>query len=153
MGSFQLRNIENALSREFILNSYKTAGQMGRFACVGALATLVQYGILIFLVQVFGINPVLSSVLGFLCSICLNYYLNYRITFCATTAHSKTIGMFFLVAAVGLFLNAVLMSLCVNLLHWNYIAAQVTATGCVFIWNFTANKLWTFGAAGRRGDR
>jgi putative flippase GtrA len=28
-----------------------------------------------------------------------------------------------------------------------YLFAQVIATGIVLLWNFTANKLWTFGAA------
>jgi putative flippase GtrA len=30
-----------------------------------------------------------------------------------------------------------------------YIFAQVVATGCVFVWNFTMHKHWTFRAAAR----
>jgi putative flippase GtrA len=27
----------------------------------------------------------------------------------------------------------------------NYLACQVVATGLVLLWNFAANRLWTFG--------
>jgi len=120
-----------------------------KFACVGAVATLIQFGILILLVQRFRADPVAASVAGYLVSICFNYYLNYRITFKATAAHGKTAVMFGLTAGTGLLLNALVMSFCLNTLKLRYILAQVAATGFVFIWNFTVNKLWTFRTAPR----
>jgi len=135
------------------LNSYDTLFQLWKFACVGAIATLIQFGILIFLVQMFGVAPVVASVAGYMVSACINYYLNYKITFKATTNHKKTAPMFCVTTGVGLFLNAVVMSCCLNILHVKYIFAQVAATGCVFVWNFTLNKLWTFRpAAGQQED-
>jgi putative flippase GtrA len=124
--------------------------QLCKFACVGALATIIQFSILVLLVQLLGLNPVVASVAGYLVSICFNYYLNYRVTFKATSAHKRTAVMFGLTAGVGLFLNALVMSLCLDVLHLKYIFAQVVASGFVFIWNFTVNKLWTFRAAARQ---
>lgn len=129
-------------------NACETVFQLWKFACVGALATLIQFGILVLLVQRFGCDPVGASVIGYLVSVCFNYYLNYRITFKATAAHKKTAVMFGLTMVTGLFLNVVVMSFCLSVLSLKYIFAQVAATGCVFIWNFTVNKLWTFRAAG-----
>jgi putative flippase GtrA len=134
------------------LNAYETVFQLWKFACVGAIATLIQFGILIFLVQLFGVAPVAASVAGYMVGACFNYYLNYKITFKATTNHKKTALMFGVTTGVGLFLNAVVMSFCLNTLHAKYIYAQVAATGCVFVWNFTLNKLWTFRPAAERQE-
>jgi len=124
-----------------------TVFQLWKFACVGAVATLIQFSILILLVQLFGVNPVVASVTGYLISLCFNYHLNYKFTFKATTPHKKTIVVFGVTMGAGLVLNASGMSLCLNVLHLRYVFAQVVATGCVFVWNFAANKLWTFRAA------
>ncbi len=131
-------------------NAYVTVLQLWKFACVGALATLIQFAILILLVQQFGRSPVVASVTGYLVSTCFNYYLNYRITFRATAAHKKTAVMFGLTTGTGLLLNVVVLSFCLNSLYLKYIFAQIVATGCVFVWNFTVSKLWTFRAAARQ---
>lgn len=129
-----------------LLNPYGTFSQLWKFTCVGAAATLIQFAVLIFLVRKFGTDPVTASVTGFLISVCFNYYLNYRITFRATGTHRKTAAMFATVHGVGLCLNACMMKFSIGVLHLAYLYAQVAATGCVFTWNFTANKLWTFRA-------
>jgi putative flippase GtrA len=130
-------------------SAWRTVFQFWKFTCVGALATFIQFAILILLVQRFGSDPVVASVTGYLVSICFNYYLNYKITFKARSAHGKTALMFGLTAATGLLLNAAVMSFCLRVLSLKYILSQVAATGFVFVWNFTVNKFWTFRAAGR----
>ncbi len=134
----------NSISACAQSSACNTFFQLWKFACVGALATLIQFSILILLVQFLGINPIAASVAGYLVSVCFNYYLNYKFTFKARTAHKKTAVMFGLTAGVGLLLNAFAMSLCLNNLRLKYILAQIVATGFVFVWNFTVNKLWTF---------
>jgi putative flippase GtrA len=124
--------------------AWQTVFQFWKFACVGAVATLIQFGILILLVQRFGADPVVASVTGYLVSICFNYYLNYKFTFKATGAHKKTAVMFGLTAGTGLLLNTAVMSFCLKTLGLKYVFAQVAATGFVFVWNFAVNKLWTF---------
>ncbi|MDR3555747.1 MAG: GtrA family protein [Syntrophobacteraceae bacterium] len=125
--------------------------QLWRFACVGALATVIHFSVLIFLVQVFGFDPVASSVAGFLTSVCFNYYLNYKVTFKSTNAHGKTMIMFCIISGAGLLLNTFIMSLCIGKLQLRYISAQVFTTGCVFVWNFTVHRQWTFRPAGSTG--
>jgi putative flippase GtrA len=129
--------------RNKLCEAYELFSQVWKFACVGATATLIQFGMLILLVQQFGLNPVAASVAGYLVSICFNYFLNCRITFKAAT-NRKTFVMFGLTAGTGLLLNVLVMSFCLRILGLKYIFAQVAATGCVFVWNFTVNKLWTF---------
>lgn len=117
--------------------------QFVSFAGVGAIATGVQYLILIGLAEL-GMRAALASGIGYVISALLNYYLNYRYTFKSTQDHRKTLVRFFLVALVGLALNTAVMIVAVEYLHLHYLLAQILATGLVLLWNFGANARWTF---------
>lgn len=114
-----------------------------RFALVGAVATAIQYAMLIALVQARLTGPTLASCIGFVISAGANYSLNYRFTFRSRNSHAPAIVKFLLLAGAGLLLNAGLMRL-LTVMGWNYILAQVCATGVVLLWNFLGNSLWTF---------
>jgi len=115
-----------------------------RFGLVGGIATLVQYIILIALVQWAGINPVISSAIGFTASAFLNYGLNYRYTFDSRRDHSQALPRFLAVSLSGLTINTTLMGVMIGVLAVSYIPAQITATAAVLFCNFFANKYWTF---------
>ncbi|MEM5787395.1 MAG: GtrA family protein, partial [Syntrophobacteraceae bacterium] len=119
-------------------------GQMILFAMVGFFGTLVHYSALIFLVQGMHLPPVLSSTAGFLLGAFTNYTLNYRFTFCSRQRHSTTIGKFYTVAAVGMFLNGTMLSLLIEKFAIHYLMAQLLATAVIFVWNFFGNRFWTF---------
>jgi putative flippase GtrA len=118
-------------------------GRFLRFALVGAVATGIQYAILIALVRSWLTGPTLASCIGFVVSAVANYSLNYRFTFRSRSSHAPAIAKFFLLAGAGLLINAGLMRL-LTLLGWNYLLAQLCATALVLLWNFFGNSLWTF---------
>ena len=122
----------------------RTAGQFLRFATVGGIATLIQYLILIALVQGVNMHAVWASSIGFVVSAICNYLLNYRFTFRSNARHRQAMVKFFLVAGVGLVLNGLIMLVATEYLHVYYLLAQILATGLVLLWNFTGNRLWTF---------
>ena len=62
--------------------------------------------------------------------------------------HSVGLPRFLLVAAVGFVLNAALMAWMTASLGIHYLVAQVLATLLVLLWNFAANRHWTFGDSG-----
>lgn len=115
-----------------------------KFLLAGALATLLQYLLLIGLVQWFNTDPVLASVLAYAVSSVVNYQLNYRYTFRSRQAHQTAFSRFMVVAGIGLCLNAAVMHLGIRILGWHYLLTQVLSTGLVLLWNFTANALWSF---------
>ena len=119
--------------------------QFLRFAGVGAIGTLAHYGVLIILVQGAGAGAVPASTAGFVVGALINYILNYHYTFASNRRHHEALLRFFTVAFVGLLLNGLLMALGTKLLGLNYILSQVLSTGFVLLWNFTANRIWTFG--------
>jgi putative flippase GtrA len=107
------------------------------------VATAIQYAILIALVGGGLTGPTIASCIGFVVSAGANYSLNYRFTFRSRNSHAPAVLKFVLLAAAGLLLNAGLMRL-LTVMGWNYLLAQVCATGVVLVWNFFGNSLWTF---------
>ncbi len=120
---------------------------MGRFlsfAGIGAVATGIQYVVLILGVHVAGIEPVLASTIGFIIAAFANYRLNRRYTFRSNKPHIEAFSKFVAVALVGLLLNGVLLAAGTQLMGLNYLLAQILATALVLVWNYSANAVWTF---------
>src|SRR6185369_15436910 len=102
------------------------------FLGVGALATLLQYVVLVLLVHVGRLNPVAASASGYVAGGLLSYWLNYHYTFRSTSYHARSMAMFGIVACVGLVLNTAIMAGLTSELHLYYLLNQVLATGIVF---------------------
>jgi putative flippase GtrA len=118
--------------------------QFLQFSAVGAVGTLVHYCILLTLASGLGLNAIAASSAGFACGALTNYLLNYRYTFTSNKRHREAMTKFFIVALIGMLFNGVIMSVCTVSLQWHYLLAQVAATGLVLVWNFIANRFWTF---------
>jgi len=114
------------------------------FSGVGIIGTLVHYSVLIFLVHVVAVSAVEASSAGFIAGALTNYLLNYRYTFASKKRHQEAMIKFFIVALIGLFFNALIMSFFTDALQLHYLLSQVIATALVLLWNFAANHMWTF---------
>ena len=118
--------------------------QFAKFSGVGAIGTVGHYLTLIFLVQILGFPPVIGSTCGFIVGALINYYLNYTYTFASNKSHREAMTKFFVVAFLGMCLNAAIMFAGIYYLQMNYILSQIIATGIVLTSNFAFNRLWTF---------
>jgi putative flippase GtrA len=118
--------------------------QFGRFLIVGGVATALQYAILITLTVSGGVQPLLASTIGFVASSAANYTLNRRFTFRSHVDYLGRLQRFAIIATGGLGLNAIVMAAAIDLVGMNYIASQIVASGVVLLWNFHANRQWTF---------
>ena len=114
------------------------------FLSIGGGITLSHYIVLIACVNGFGINPVLASSSGYAVASVLNYYLNSKITFRYARGHGAALVKFLVVAAVGLWLNAAIMHLCIVYFSLHYLISQAVATIIVLSWNFSGNYMWSF---------
>ena len=119
--------------------------QFSRFGVVGAVGTLAHYALFLALIHAAAADPVAASAAGASLGALVNYVLNYRYTFRSARRHREALPRFLLVAAVGLALNTLLMAAFLNGLRLHYLAAQIGATLGVLVWNFLANRHWTFG--------
>lgn len=120
------------------------AKQFLRFATVGAAATIVQYAVLVVLVEFVRVQPVPAAVLAYMCGALVSYILNARYTFGASnTAFGKGLVKFLIVNVIGLGLNTAIFTTLVHL-HVHYLLAQMVATGLVLIWNYAGARLFVF---------
>jgi putative flippase GtrA len=117
--------------------------QFLNYAGVGAVGTAGHYAAYIALVNA-GLSVAASSALGFVVGALINYWLNYRYTFKSNQPHRHAIAKFFSVALVGLLLNTLIV-FTLDRLQWHYLLSQAAATIIVLVWNFAANRRWTFG--------
>lgn len=114
------------------------------FAALGGIGTLAHYAVLISLVQSGLAGPVAGSTAGFLVGGLTNYQLSRRIVFRSSKPHHEAMSKFFLIAGIGLVLNAALMALLTGPLGAPYLPAQILVTGLLVLWHYTGNALWTF---------
>jgi putative flippase GtrA len=118
--------------------------QFGRFVIVGGLATAFQYAIMLALTVFGGVQPLVASSVGFVAGAVATYTANRRFTFRSDVDYLAGLHRFAITAGCGLGLNAVVMAAGMDLVGMNYMASQVIASGVVLLWNFQANRLWTF---------
>ncbi|WP_426167369.1 GtrA family protein [Pseudoduganella sp. R-34] len=116
---------------------------LARYAVIGAVGTGLHYLLLVGLVQGFGTNSGLAAMAGATAGALCNYQLNRRFNFRSTRPHREALPRFLMMAAVGIFLNGLI----VGLLHaagWHYLLAQVFATALILLINYQASKSWIF---------
>ena len=118
-----------------------------KFGVVGALAFLVDYGVLMLLSQVFGVDPVVAAGISFCVSVVFNYLASMRFVFThrEDMSTSREFVLFIVLSCVGLAINEVIMWLGTSWLGTDGIAVtivKVVATAVVMVWNFASRKRW-----------
>ena len=121
--------------------------QFLKFGVVGALAFVIDYGMLMLLSQVVGWDPVISSVFSFVISLVFNYVASMRFVFerREDLSRRREFTIFVVLSVIGLLINSACM--------WAGTAAfgdgalsvtvtKVAATAVVAIWNFVSRKRW-----------
>ena len=139
-----------------LIESYQPAlrerQRVGRFLVVGASGTVLDF-VLLTLLKALGLATLPANTLSFSAGIVNNFLLNRWWTY--ADARAKPVGVqfgqFALVSLIGLLLNNGIMLLLdapiSNLLSgatWSYMLAKILATAVVIVWNFVANRYWTF---------
>jgi len=130
------------MTKHFISKNYK---QFIKFAVVGASGVVVDWVVYFILTRYLELFYLISKTISFLFAAINNYIWNRSWTF--RSKENKIAGefaKFFLVSLIGLGLNLIIMYISVEIFKINDLYSLVIATGIVTIWNYLANKLWTF---------
>lgn len=129
------------------MNDKKKTGliqQLIRFAVVGGGAFLIDYGIMILLTELFGINYLISCAISFTVSVIFNYVLSVYWVFNVTGERSRTqdFAVFIILSIIGLGINQLIMWIAVDKLHIFYMISKIGATAVVMVYNFVTRKIF-----------
>lgn len=125
--------------------------QFIKFSLVGASGSVVDFGTLVTLKEFLGFNLYVANTISFTAAVCNNFLWNSLWTFrgAYTGRKRRRFLPFVLVSVIGLGLNQSILFVFheytgLEAYQYGYLVAKAIATIAVMLWNFLANKYWTF---------
>ncbi|MFG6330772.1 MAG: GtrA family protein [Lachnospiraceae bacterium] len=122
----------------------KLVGQIIKFGFVGFLCFFIDYGVMVFLTERFGVDYRLSCGISFTVSVIVNYLLSVTFVF-ETDKEKKKTGefvIFVILSLIGLGINEACMWLAVEFAGIHYKLSKIGATAVVMVYNFISRKLF-----------
>lgn len=121
---------------------------IARYFVVGGIAACVDIGLFMLLARGMGFayQPVAAAT--FVLATLVNYVLSVRFVFVsgARFGRKSEIALVYVVSAVGLGINALMLWAGVEIAHASLFLSKIAATGTVFFWNYFARRHLVFGA-------
>jgi putative flippase GtrA len=133
-----------------------------KFATVGAIGAVIDFGFFNLFTSVFGVKAIVSSALSFIMAVVSNFILNRYWTY--PDSRSKSLArqavQFLLISLVGMGIRLILFALLENPLislagtllpkfsltptFMGHNATLAFAILVVMMWNYIANRYWTY---------
>ena len=115
-----------------------------KFGIVGVIAFVIDYGVMIFLTEVFGVPYLISTTISFVVSVIFNYFASMRFVFKRKDDMSRRreFIIFIVLYVCGLGINDLLMWLMVDSLYIDYRLSKIVVTVVVAVWNFVTRKIF-----------
>ncbi len=150
-------------TRNWVESNRKELTRFLKFAVVGIIGAVVDFGILYVLHRIIGLRIVPANTISFTCAVISNFTWNRYWTY--PDSRSKPLKaqltQFFIVNILGWAINTGILTLLKDPLTTvagsllpvltaktaytiGYNGAKVIATGVVMFWNFFVNRLWTY---------
>ena len=134
----------------------QTSKQFLGFAAVGTIALAIDFGLLCFLHEIFGIDPLIAASCSFTIATIFNYIasMQYVYTHRDDISRRREFSIFFALSVIGLIINAICMYIGqllfeaahVPYLNTNwYLFVKTVASGVVSTWNFFSRRHWIDG--------
>lgn len=121
-------------------------GQLFRYAVVGGISFVVDYGSLWLLTEKAGLPYLWSAAIAFILGLICNYLLSTAWVFGESRIKNPfwEFLAFAIIGVVGLGLNELIMYGCTDGLGFHYMLSKIVSTGIVFFWNFLARRFLVF---------
>ena len=113
-------------------------GQLFRYAIVGGISFVVDYGSLWLLTEKAGLPYLWSAAIAFILGLICNYLLSTAWVFGESRIKNAwgEFLAFAIIGVIGLGLNELIMYACTDGLGFHYMLSKIVSTGIVFFWNF-----------------
>ena len=127
------------------MDQLKKHAEKIRFAIVGGANTALDFGILLILTNLFGVNSIAANYISTSLSFVFSFFVNKSFTFKSNTGNvKKQFALFIIITIIGLWIiQPVIIWGVKNLiqpLNWNetlvLIVAKLIATVASLIWNY-----------------
>ena len=133
------------------------AGEFLRYAIVGGVAFLADFGTLVAVQELFlksykwGVY--LATIFGFIVGLVVNYVLSLWFVFTQKKdlGKGRSVGAFLvfgIIGLLGLFWTELGMWIGIEILKWNYMIVKMLVTGAVLVWNYLGRKILIFNSKG-----
>ena len=120
----------------------KLFAQIAKFGVVGVIAFVIDYGLMVLLTELVGLNYLVSATISFTVSVIFNYVASMRYVFSHKEGMSRRreFVIFVVLSVIGLGINNLLMWLGTSLMGISYLITKIFATAAVMVWNFVTRK-------------
>lgn len=119
--------------------------QIVKFGLVGAIAFVIDYGLMVLLTEVFNIYSLISAAISFTVSVIFNYIASVKWVFDVDNeknSKSKQLIVFIILSVIGLIINELIMWVMDVKFSIHYMISKLVATFVVMVWNFITRKLF-----------
>lgn len=122
----------------------KISKQFAKFGIVGVIAFFIDYGTMLLLTELFGVDYLISTTAGFILALIFNYFASMRFVFERREGMSRKreFIIFTVLSVIGLGVNDVLMFATVDLLGIDYRISKIAVTAIVSVYNFITRKVF-----------
>lgn len=122
-------------------------GRLIKFCVVGCSGMIVDFFFTWLCKEKFKWNKYISNSIGFILAATNNYVWNRIWTFQSQNLEvAREYISFIVISLLGLGLNNLIIYLVHEKLHFNFYLSKIIAIGCVTLWNFSLNYVFTFHA-------
>lgn len=127
----------------FLEKTNKTWLQFFRYLFVGGIAAIVNILTLFILTDICEIHYIISSILGFILGLSVNYLLSKLLVFTKESFGNKRKEFinYAIIGIIGLGIDTLFMYIFTSLIGIYYLLSKIISTIITFIWNFEARKL------------
>lgn len=116
-----------------------------RFGITGGIGFCIDFGITYLCKDKLNWNKYIANTIGFSLAVINNYVINRTWTF---QSHDPKIGkqffLFLIISLLGLLINTVILYFFHERRDKHFYLSKLLAVFIVFIWNFSANSIFTF---------
>ena len=116
--------------------------QFMKFGVVGVIAFFIDYGLMVALTELAGIEYLISATISFIVSVVFNYLASMRYVFTHKEGLSRRreFVIFVVLSTIGLGINDGLMWVGTSLFGISYLITKIGATAIVMVFNFVTRK-------------
>lgn len=131
---------------DFLIEQIKKRQELIKFLISGGTSALVNFCLLYFFTDILGIWYLLSSVMAFVFSFFVSFFLQKFWTFGDKNRSvlARQMALYLLIALFDLCVNTALMYVLVDMFGLWYMLAQFFVTGTIAVWNFLVYKFFIF---------